>query len=125
MKRTLFPFARGGFSHELVEQCWPVCLVKRTKGGRQLHWEVVILQQHEAVHWPNGDFTPPGWHYPSIEQWGEAGWTFADFADARRHYDRCCCLRESQKRGVSAVGRVKIADGEQNAPQGQEETCAA
>jgi hypothetical protein len=109
MKPALFPFDRGGFHHELVEQSWPVCLVKRTKAG-QLHWEVVILQRHKAVQWPNGDFTPPGWHYPSNEQWGESGWTYADLATARHRY-----LRESRKQGVKACGRINTADREQNA----------
>jgi hypothetical protein len=114
VKRTLFPFDRDGFQHDLVEQCWPVCLVERTKGGRQLHWEIVILQKHKAVHWPNGDFTPPGWHYPSTKQWGDAGWTYTDLAKARHRY-----LRESQKQGVEGAESINIAGSVQNTPQAE------
>ena len=114
VKRTLFPFDRAEFTHELLEQSWPVCLVKRSKRGRQLHWEVVVLQQHEAVHWPNGDFTPRGWHYPSSELWGESGWTYTELPRARCRY-----LRESRKHGVEGAASINIADHVQNASQAE------
>jgi hypothetical protein len=113
VKRTLFPFDRSGFSHELVEQSWPVCLVKRSKLGRQLHWEVVVLQQHAARQWPDGRFTPAGWHYPASEQWGEAGWTYADMSRAHRR------LSESRKHGVKDAASINIADHVQNASQAE------
>src|ERR1700737_2678408 len=107
MTRTLFPFDRDGFTHELVEESWPVCLVRRHKHGRQLHWETVILQQHQARHWPDGRFTPPGWHYPSNEHWGQFGWTYTDLGAARHRFTRMArrCLSESSKRGVKPCGR--------------------
>jgi uncharacterized protein YbdZ (MbtH family) len=88
------PFRRGGFDHKLIEQIGRVRLVERSKNGRQPHFEVVVMQQHAARQWPDGHLTPAGWHYPSTEQWGEAGWTYTDLAEARHRY-----LSESRKRG--------------------------
>jgi hypothetical protein len=99
-----FPFRRDGFSVELVERGGPVCLVKRSKAGRQLHYEVAVLQQHEARQWPDGRVTPAGWHYPSSERWGEAGWTYTLLAEARCRY-----LSEGQKQGVKAVASIDMA----------------
>ena len=85
-----FPFRRDGFLHELLEQDGPSCLVRRSKGGRQIHFEVVLLQWRTARTWPNGDFTPEGWHYPSSERWGTYGWTYTELAKARQKYDELC-----------------------------------
>jgi uncharacterized protein YbdZ (MbtH family) len=99
-----FPCQREGFLHELFEQTGPVCLVKRSKDGSQLHYEVVVLQQHRAREWPDGRVTPAGWHYPPSKQWGEAGWTYTDPARARRRY-----LSEGQKGGLKAAESINIA----------------
>lgn len=81
-----FPFTKNGFDHELIEREDRVCLVRRTKGGRQEHYEVVMLQWNREHAWPNGDVTPAGWSYPSNEQWGSMGWTYTDIRMARFHY---------------------------------------
>jgi hypothetical protein len=82
----LFPFTSSGFTHELIEQSGRVCLVRRTKGGRQEHYEVVVLRWSKEHTWPDGKVTPAGWHYPSSEQWGVYGWTYTDARMARARY---------------------------------------
>jgi hypothetical protein len=81
-----FPFCRDGFSHELLEQADLVCLVRRSKGNRQIHFEVVVLQWSKGRTWPSGRISPDGWHYPSSEQWGTYGWTYRDLVEARPKY---------------------------------------
>jgi hypothetical protein len=82
----LFSFQRDGFDHKLLEQDGPVCLVERTKKGRQLHHEVVVLQFRPEACFPNGKSTPAHWAYPKSEHWGTCGWTDTDLARARRQY---------------------------------------
>src|SRR5207245_3499213 len=91
-----------------IEQTGRARLVKRSKNGRQLHFEVTVMQPHAARQWPDGRLTPAGWHYPSSECWGEAGWTYTDLAEARRRY-----LSESRKQGVSVAEAESIARSRQ------------
>ena len=57
---SLFPFRCDGFDHELIDRIGSLSLVARSMCDHQLHYEVAILQRHEARHWPNGIFTPAG-----------------------------------------------------------------
>jgi hypothetical protein len=108
-----FPFRRDGFLHELLEQTGPVCLVRRSKGSRQMDYEVARLQRHKSRKWPNGKFTPEGWHYPTSQQWGTYGWSYADLAKARKKYDEvrskmaCERVRQGQKGGQKPPGRIR------------------
>lgn len=47
-----FPFKRDGFLHELISKDGSVCLVRRSKGNRQTHFEVVVLQWSNGRTWP-------------------------------------------------------------------------
>jgi hypothetical protein len=86
MQTDIFPFTSGGYRHELIEQSGPVCLVRRSKGDRQEHFEVVVLRWGREHTWPDGRITSAGWRYPSSEQWGAYGWTYTDARMARKHY---------------------------------------
>jgi hypothetical protein len=115
-----FPFQSDGFLHELLEQSGPVALVNRGKPGRQCHYEVVVLQRHQARNWPNGRFTPEGWHYPTSQQWGTYAWTYTDLAKAREKYDVRSKIarehvRQSRKGEQKLVGNTKTAGGGANA----------
>ncbi len=91
LRERVFPFRAGGFFHGLLEQDGPVCLVKRTRvttrPHKQLHYEVVLLQWHPVLSWPDGRQSPEGWNYPPSESWGEYGWTYRELAKARLKYD--------------------------------------
>jgi hypothetical protein len=115
-----FPFRRDGFWHELLEQSGPVCLVERFKNDRsRLHFEVVVFQKRKARILPNGDFLPEGWVYPASQQWGESGWTYADFAQARCRY-----LTLASKRGGRACGHINIAGTEKKGPYAEHRRAA-
>jgi hypothetical protein len=118
--RRLFPFTRSGFSHELLRQSGPVCLVERSRNGFS-HFEVFILQRHKEQTWPNGTITPPGWHYPSSHDWGERGWTNTTIEKARERFARLARKpgRQTRKPGVKTFPRVKIPDQQSNAPLAQ------
>jgi hypothetical protein len=107
----LLPFSRRGWVHELVEASALVRLVKRHRQVRQLHWEVVVLQQRSGRVLPSGRYAGACLAYPPSERWGQAGWTFSELAGAHRRY-----FTEAQKRGVKARGSVKIADDVSNVP---------
>jgi hypothetical protein len=119
VQSTTFPFCRDGFDHKLIEQIGHVCLVERSKSGRQMHYEMVVLKRHEARQWPDGRFTPAGWHYPSSECWGEAGWTHTDLAQARCRY-----LSEAQEQGFRS-SEGEIAGTHKKAPYAAERRAAA
>lgn len=119
-QHPIFPFVRNGFRHELLERTGRVCLVQRSKSGRQRHFEVVVLQHRKARILPNGEFLRESWVYPASEQWGEAGWTYTHLAEARCRY-----LTLGGKQGVSVVGRVEIADSDKHAPYAEAEAAAA
>ncbi len=99
-----FPFRRDGFAHELIEQTGSVCLVARSKGGRQRHFEVVLLQMERSRSLPDGRIIPAHWRYPGNEEWGIAGWTHTDRPRARDRYGV-----EAQKQGVEDAGSINIA----------------
>jgi hypothetical protein len=111
---ALFPFDRGGFTHELLEQNGRACLVRRRRHGQPGHYEVVILHWEPEKHFPNGYVTAAHWSYPASEQWGERGWTYSHtgLAGAHRKY-----VEVAQKRGLSRFPSVKTLDRAQNAPR--------
>jgi hypothetical protein len=81
-----FPFRRDGFLHELIAKGGSVCLVRRSKRNRQIHFEVAVLQWRKGRSWPSGRISTAGWHYPSSEKWGTYGWTYRHLAEARAKY---------------------------------------
>jgi hypothetical protein len=83
-----FPFNRDGYTHELILQTGSIWLVRRSKGTRQEHWEVVKAQWKQEASFPNGKTTPAHWAYPASEQWGERGWTYNEYEKAIRKYDQ-------------------------------------
>ena len=103
----LFPFGSNGFTHELVKQDGPVCLVRRHKKDRQLHYEVVILQWRKDRILPDGSFRAAAWAYPGSEQWGTYGWTYNDAAKARVRYD------ETRAR----MARERFTEGQKGLPE--------
>jgi hypothetical protein len=107
-----FPFGHAGWLHQLIEQNDRICLVRRSKDGKQIHFEVVVLQRHAPRQWPDGRITTAGFHYPKSELWGEAGWSYVDMATARRRY-----LSEARKRGVEGTGNVMTAEPTGNASE--------
>jgi hypothetical protein len=115
-----FPFKRDGFLHELISKDGSVCLVRRSKGNRQTHFEVVVLQWSNGRTWPSGRISPDGWHYPSSEQWGTYGWTYRDLAEARAKYHSLSLkwpekLQAQGKNGIKTAGRVETAAPPSNA----------
>ena len=108
-----FPFKRGGFLHELLEQSGLVCLVRRSRDGRA-HFEVAVLQYHAERQLPDGCLIPAGWGYPSSGQWGEAGWTYHDLAKARPRYQTL-----ARKQGLRRPASINTATAAQNEPQRQ------
>src|SRR5258708_2900776 len=105
-------------SREFIEQVGRVCFVERSKSVRQRHFEVALLQPRKARILPNGDFLREGWTYPASEQWGEAGWTYTDLAEARCRY-----LALGRKGGVEGAGSNNIGDNEHDPPQGNMEAA--
>src|SRR5260221_12705922 len=113
-----FLFKAGGFLHDLLAQEGLVCLVQRTRDGTaNVHFEVILLRQHNARTWPNGECTPAGWHYPGSERWGTDGWTYNELAKARQKYDRLCSkmaavlLDKAKTGGFEPLRYVMIAGG--------------
>jgi hypothetical protein len=111
----LFPFRSDGFTHELVKQDGPVCLVRRHKKDRQLHYEVVRMRWREARTWPGGQTTPAHFSYPDSEEWGTNGFTYRELSKARRKYDELC-LRNSPK--SAPVGEKPLSEALIGSPEG-------
>jgi len=92
-----FPFNRGGYRHELVDQAGKVCLVRRVSTHRMSkgseHWEVVILRPVEAHTFPDGRTVPACDGYPSPTGWGQHGWTYTALEDACRRFHEQASLQ--------------------------------
>jgi hypothetical protein len=90
IKPIEFPFTWKGFVHELIERKGMVCLVKRSK-DIYWHYEVVKLRNLPANE-AYGKHFPAHEHYPSPNEWGIDGFTFAahELEGARKHYRRLC-----------------------------------
>jgi hypothetical protein len=97
MIRLAFPFTRDRFVHRLLERTGDVCLIARDNVVTgSTHWEVIHVQTRPAETAPDGSTYPARETYPSIERWGERGWTFTSLPEAEQKYRALASRSESE-----------------------------
>jgi hypothetical protein len=76
MKPLAAEFQKGKFIHKLIKREGDVAIYSRKAPNHQdEHYEVVVIQKHEAGHRFGMDFEAAE-GYPPSEAWGTSGWTY-------------------------------------------------
>jgi hypothetical protein len=78
-------FVKNGYKYILLSWAYispkrALCLYKQGESDTP-YFELQILRYGDASGWRS-----EGWIYPSNEDWGKYGWTYADFTVAKEHY---------------------------------------
>ena len=84
-----FPFTKNGFTHELLGREGLVCIVRRSKHGSQMHFEVVRLRERKESTFERGGkvLTVPSVEtYPRSEDWGTYGFTYRSLDQAKAKF---------------------------------------
>jgi hypothetical protein len=117
-KRLEFPFARNGFTHELIKRDGRVCLVKRTRVGFPEvppHYEVVKLRHVSERKSPRGEVLPASEAYPQTASWGKYGFTYRTFDVIERDHSALSrydsLVHTSTKQRVSRAASIKTLPG--------------
>lgn len=83
MKPIETEFRKNGFHHKQLKRVGNVAIYERWADGHsKRHYEVVMIQFNGARSFPNGTTYPASEGYPSSEQWGTYGWTYATLQNA-------------------------------------------
>lgn len=105
MKPLPTEFKKGDFDHKLVRREGDVAIFwRKSPHHRDAHYEVIVVQQHEASHRFGKDFEAAE-GYPRSEMWGTAGWTYNTIEDAEYRFRTL--LDAASKRAANLEGRRK------------------
>lgn len=74
-------FEKLGFTFQQIDRKGRIAIFERFKGTLPHHFEVVIITDGKAYEIA-GNKIPAAELYPSSEQWGKKGWTYAEKQDA-------------------------------------------
>lgn len=87
MQTLATSFRHNGFNFDQIKRRGDIALFRKMKPHFTVdYYEVVIVQKHGELKWPNGSITPPGENMPSNEQWGTKGWSYDNQEDAEMKF---------------------------------------
>lgn len=74
-------FDKNQFHFEQLKRENNVAIYKKSKENMS-SFEVIIIQKHNGIKYPNGSEVGPAEFYPSSASWGSWGFTYSDFNNA-------------------------------------------
>ncbi len=91
MKLLPEKFTKKGFVHQQVWREGNIAIYRRGKEGGIPHYECIVIrvQKERATQTPSGAIMLPHQElYPAAEKWGQLGWTYHTYEEARARAEK-------------------------------------
>lgn len=78
-------FTKKGWDFKRVDREGNVAIYEVSKGNF-ISYEVILIQKHNGIKYPNGAYCEPAEFYPPSSSWGINGFTYRSLTNAREKY---------------------------------------